>query len=64
VNDKAVGIAYAIASRLSFDNANALGDENDVYGGIGRNGAVKMKTAEFIRGTLVPIVNLIRLAVD
>jgi hypothetical protein len=54
VNDKAVGIAYAIASRLSFDNANALGDENDVYGGIGRNGAVKMKPAEFVKGTLLP----------
>jgi hypothetical protein len=53
VNDKAVGIAYAIASRLSFDNANALGDETDVYGGIGRNGAVKMKTAEFVKGTLL-----------
>jgi hypothetical protein len=51
VNDKAVGIAYAIASRLSFDNASALGDENDVYGGIGRNGAVKMKPAEFVKGT-------------
>jgi hypothetical protein len=54
VNDKAVGIAYAIASRLSFDNASALGDENDVYGGIGRNGAVKMKPAEFVEATLLP----------
>jgi hypothetical protein len=54
VNDKAVGIAYAIASRLSFDNATALGDENDIYGGLGRNGAVKMKPAEFVKGTLLP----------
>ena len=56
VNDKAVGIAYALASRLSGDNANsvALGDENDVFGGIGRNGAVRMKAAEFVKATLLP----------
>ena len=54
VNDKAVGLAYALASRFSNDNASALGDENDVYGGIGRNGAVKMKPAEFVKGTLLP----------
>jgi hypothetical protein len=54
VNDKAVGIAYALASRLVFENAAAVGDENDEYGGIGRNGAVKMKPAEFVRGTLLP----------
>lgn len=53
VNDKAVGIAYALASRFSNDNAAALGDENDVFGGIGRNGAVKMKSAEFVKGTLL-----------
>src|SRR5262245_10392003 len=54
INDRAVGIAYPIASRLSADNASALGDENDVYGGLGRNGAVKMKPAEFIKGQLLP----------
>jgi hypothetical protein len=54
VNDKAVGIAYALASRLAFDNATDLGDENDQYGGIGRNGAVRMKPAEFVKGTLLP----------
>jgi hypothetical protein len=54
VNDKAVGVAYALASRFSSDNASALGDENDVYGGIGRNGAVKMKPAEVVQGTLLP----------
>ncbi|HYI30649.1 MAG TPA: hypothetical protein VD863_22640 [Bradyrhizobium sp.] len=53
VNDKAVGIAYALASRFANDNAAALGDENDVFGGIGRNGAVKMKAAEFVKGTLL-----------
>jgi hypothetical protein len=54
VNDKAVGIAYALASRFSNDNASAVGDENDVYGGIGRNGAVRMKPTEFVKGTLLP----------
>jgi predicted alpha/beta-hydrolase family hydrolase len=50
-NDKAVGIAYPLASRLAGQNAAALGDENDVYGGIGRNGAVK--TPEALKGTLL-----------
>jgi hypothetical protein len=53
VNDKAVGIAYALASRFSNDQVAGLGDENDVYGGIGRNGAIKMKPNEFVRGTLL-----------
>jgi hypothetical protein len=38
-NDKAVGIAYPLASRIAGQNAAALGDENDPYGGMGRNGA-------------------------
>lgn len=38
-NDKAVGIAYPIASRLAHDVASALGDQDDPYGGMGRNGA-------------------------
>jgi hypothetical protein len=38
-NDKAVGIAYPLASRIAGQNASALGDENDPYGGMGRNGA-------------------------
>lgn len=38
-NDKAVGIAYPLASRISRDQASALGDKNDPYGGMGRNGA-------------------------
>ncbi|HEY8538056.1 MAG TPA: alpha/beta fold hydrolase [Steroidobacteraceae bacterium] len=50
-NDKAVGIAYPLASRLAGQDAAAIGDENDVYGGIGRNGAVK--TPEAIKGTLL-----------
>jgi hypothetical protein len=38
-NDKAVGVMYAIASRLKNQVASGLGDKNDIYGGIGRNGA-------------------------
>ena len=38
-NDRAVGIAYPLASRIAFQKAAALGDENDPYGGMGRNGA-------------------------
>lgn len=38
-NDKAVGIAYPLASRIARDAAAALGDRNDPYGGMGRNGA-------------------------
>ena len=43
-NDRAVGIAYPLASRIAGQNAAALGDQNDPYGGMGRNGA--QKTAE------------------
>jgi hypothetical protein len=50
-NDKAVGIAYPLASRLGGQNAAAFGDENDVYGGIGRNGAVR--TPEAVKGSLL-----------
>ncbi len=38
-NDEAVGIAYPLASRLARQVASALGDEDDPYGGMGRNGA-------------------------
>lgn len=41
VSDKAVGIAYPLASRLGGQVASGLGDEHDRYGGIGRNGAQK-----------------------
>jgi Alpha/beta hydrolase of unknown function (DUF900) len=46
VNDKAVGLAYALASRLAREAASRLGDENDLYGGLGRNGAVHMPETE------------------
>ena len=41
--DTVVGKAYAIASRLAGDNTKAVGDGNDPYGGIGRNGAQELK---------------------
>lgn len=42
-NDRAVGVAYPLASRIARDSAAALGDRNDPYGGIGRNGAQHLK---------------------
>ncbi|MGE5755923.1 MAG: hypothetical protein ACM35G_09435, partial [Planctomycetaceae bacterium] len=53
VQDEAVGIAYPLASRIAGQDASALGDANDRYGGIGRNGA--QKTAEAVPGTLLPV---------
>ncbi|MFE6923112.1 hypothetical protein ACFVAV_18940 [Nocardia sp. NPDC057663] len=44
-NDKAVGIAYPLASRIASQNAAALGDRNDPYGGMGRNGAQRTDEA-------------------
>lgn len=39
--DTTVGKAYAIMSRLADDNVRAVGDADDPFGGIGRNGAQK-----------------------
>jgi hypothetical protein len=50
VNDKAVGIAYPLASLIAGQNAAALGDANDPFGGLGRNGA--QHTPEAIAVTL------------
>lgn len=50
--DYAVGYAYAIASRVSGVNAASLGDQDDPYGGIGRNGAQVTPEADF--ATLQP----------
>lgn len=52
-NDRAVGLAYPIASRLAKEDASALGDENDRFGGMGRNGA--QHTPEAIPLTLLPV---------
>src|SRR5262245_26413025 len=51
--DKAVGIAYPLASRLSGDVSAALGDKNDKFGGLGRNGAQQMMPGEVIEGKLL-----------
>ncbi len=39
--DKAVGMAYPLASRLGGQQASDVGDAKSPYGGIGRNGAQK-----------------------
>jgi hypothetical protein len=49
-NDRAVGIAYPVASRLSGTVASAFGDANDKFGGLGRNGAQKMEPSEVVPG--------------
>lgn len=49
-NDKAVGIAYALASRFSREDAAAIGGPGDRFGGIGANGA--QHTPEHVEGTL------------
>ncbi len=54
-NDQAVGIAYPLASRISNVKAAALGDENDPYGGMGRNGAQKTPEAKDNAGDLLPV---------
>ena len=51
--DKAVGVAYPLASRLSGDVAAALGDKGDKFGGLGRNGAQQMQAGEVIEGKLL-----------
>jgi pimeloyl-ACP methyl ester carboxylesterase len=52
-NDLAVGKAYPLASLLAGQIAADLGDKNDKYGGIGRNGA--QKTPEASDGTLLKV---------
>jgi hypothetical protein len=52
-NDRAVGIAYPIASRFARQNSADLGDENDIFGGIGRNGALKRVTPEAVVAELL-----------
>jgi hypothetical protein len=52
-NDKAVGLAYPLASLLGGQVAAGLGDANDKYGGMGRNGA--QKTPEAQRGVLMDV---------
>lgn len=51
VADRAVGIAYPLASLIAGQVAASLGDKNDRFGGMGRNGA--QKTPEASDGTLL-----------
>jgi hypothetical protein len=53
VKDKAVGIAYPMASRLNGDTTSGLGDKNDKFGGLGRNGAQQMEAGEVTEGKLL-----------
>lgn len=53
-NDKAVGLAYAIASRLARQVAVDIGGPDDRYGGVGRNGALKTPEA-LAQATLLPV---------
>jgi len=46
--DKAVGLAYPIASRIARQIAAALGDAGDPYGGLGRNCAQKTPGAKTV----------------
>jgi hypothetical protein len=50
--DQVVGGVYAIASRLAGQNTAAVGDANDEFGGIGRNGAQKTAEAPLPAGKL------------
>jgi pimeloyl-ACP methyl ester carboxylesterase len=48
--DTVVGTVYAVASRLASDSVQEIGDANDPYGGIGRNGA--QMTAEAVTSVI------------
>jgi hypothetical protein len=51
-NDRAVGLAYPLASRLNGDDAAGMGDANDRFGGMGANGAQHVDKAEI---ALLPV---------
>jgi predicted alpha/beta hydrolase family esterase len=53
-NDKPVGVAYPLASRINGDTTAAFGDENDKFGGLGRNGAQQMENNEVVKGSVLP----------
>ncbi len=53
VHDWAVGLMYPIASRIMNQIGAAIGDRNDPFGGIGRNGA--QKTPEAVEDTLLGV---------
>ncbi|MDE3195220.1 MAG: alpha/beta hydrolase [Acidobacteriota bacterium] len=45
-NDKAVGLAYPLASRLNGCDSAHFGDANDLFGGMGANGAQHVEAIE------------------
>ncbi len=49
-HDRAVGVAYPLASRIAGQDASALGDANDRFGGMGTNGA--QHTPESVNGMM------------
>jgi hypothetical protein len=49
-NDKAVGLAYAIASRLAGQAGAAIGGPDDPYGGIGANGSLGTDAVALVLG--------------
>ena len=51
-NDKAVGIAHPLASRIARHDVSALGDEDDPYDGLGWNGAQRTPEAQGFEGPL------------
>lgn len=52
-NDKAVGLAYPLASLLGGQVAAGIGDKNDKFGGLGRNGA--QLTPEAVNAKLLAV---------
>jgi hypothetical protein len=55
--DRANGVAYPIASRLSQDKTQGFGDKTDVFGAIGHNGAQQMAKSEVVEGDLLAVGN-------
>ncbi len=58
VHDKAVGMAYPVASMLRRQNASGLGGPNDPYGGLGANGARGLSAEECIHLNLGDLASL------
>ena len=52
-NDKAVGLAYPLASLVAGQNASVFGGPTDPFGGLGRNGA--QNTTEAVAAELLPV---------
>ena len=61
-HDRAVGLAYPLASRLNGSNAAGIGDRNDPFGGMGAHGAQHVDT-DVVDLTLQPVGGAYDLAV-